>query len=580
MLSFLENKFALSRQGSHDLVKGSILSALINLSLMIPVSIFILLLNELLAPLLGGTSDIPSVIKYLVLVFVAFLVLYGCQYYQYSSVYISTYKVSAEKRITLAEKLRHLPLSFFGKRDLTDLTNSIMGDCTTLEHAFSHAIPQLFGAIISTTVIIAALLCLDWRMGLAVLWVIPIALLLIVGSKHVQNKVGLKHFQAKRACADGIQECLETIQDIKACNMEARYLADLDEKLDAAERAQIKSEMTLGAIVTSAQAILRLGMATTILVGGYLLVQGETKLLTYLIFLITAARLYDPLSGTLENIAEIVNVGIPIKRMQEIEAQPIQKGMKDCSTQGYDLIFDHVAFAYNKNEPVLKDVSFTAKQGEITALVGPSGGGKSTAAKLAARFWDVNRGKITLGDVDITTLDPEVLLEYYSIVFQDVTLFNDTIMENIRLGRRNASDEEVRAAAEAAMCDEFVSKMPEGYQTVIGENGSTLSGGERQRISIARALLKDAPIVLLDEATASLDVENETQIQTALSKLIKNKTVIVIAHRMRTIANADKIVVLADGYVAQQGTHRELISEKGLYQHMVELQTQSMEWSL
>ncbi len=581
MLEYLENRFALSRQASEDLVKGSLLSALVNLSMMIPVGIFILMLNEVLTPLLGkGASAIPGVLKYLILVLVALLVIYACQYFQYASLYLSTYKASAERRIALAEKLRYLPLAFFGQRDLSDLTSTIMKDCTAIEHAFSHAIPQLFGAIISTLLVSIALLSMDWRMGVAVLWVIPLALVLIVGSKRLQTRMELKHYQAKRASTEGIQECLETMQDIKACNMEARYIAGLDKKLDEAERAQIRSEMTLGACVVSSQSLLRLGLATTILLGGHLLVQGEIKLLTYLIFLVTAARIYDPLSLSLEHIAEIFTIGIPIKRMKEMEDQAIQDGTKYFTTQGYDLVFDQVGFAYNENEPVLKDVSFTAKQGEITALVGPSGGGKSTAAKLAARFWDVDRGKITLGGIDISTIDPEALLEKYSIVFQDVTLFNDTVMENIRLGRRAASDEEVRAAAKAARCDEFVAKMPKGYQTVIGENGSTLSGGERQRISIARALLKDAPIVLLDEATASLDVENETQIQTALTQLIKNKTVLVIAHRMRTVANADKIVVLAEGYVAQQGTHQELITEDGIYKHMVELQTKSKEWSL
>lgn len=581
MISYLQRKFALSDQGSRDLIKGSLMSALVNLMMMIPVGLFIMMLDELLHPLVGvEVKAHPSVLKYSILVFLALLVLYVCHYFQYSSVFLTTYRESAVRRITLAEKIRQLPLAFFGQRNLSDLTNTIMGDCTTLEHGFSHAIPQLFGAIISTTVIMVALLFMDWRMGLAVLWVIPVAFLMIVGSKHIQNKNELKHYQAKRVCADGIQECFETIQDIKAYNMETNYINALDQKLDDAERAQIRSEVTMGAFVISSQAILRLGLATTILIGGQLLLQGQTTLLTYLIFLITASRIYDPLSGTLSNIAEIFTIGIPIKRMQEIEAQPVQTGRREYKTKGYDIQFDHAAFSYHKDEPVLKDISFIAKQGEVTALIGPSGGGKSTVARLAARFWDVDSGKITLGGEDIGTIDSEVLLRNYSIVFQDVTLFNDTIMENIRLGRRGATDEEVRIAAKAAMCDEFVMNMTNGYETIIGENGSTLSGGERQRISIARAVLKNAPIVLLDEATASLDVENETLIQKALSRLLQNKTVLVIAHRMRTIANADQIIVLADGYVTQQGKPDELLTEDGLYRHMVELQNKSLEWSL
>lgn len=580
MLKFLQQRFSLSERGARELIKGSLYSALTNIGMMIPVGIFIMLLDEMLRPLLGITAATPSLIKYVLLVFLVFIMLYICHFLQYSSVFLSTYAESAARRITLAEKLRQLPLSFFRKRNLADLTNTIMEDCTTLEHAFSHAVPQLFGAILSTVVITIGLLYTDWRMGLAVLWVIPAAFLIIISSKYMQKKAESKHYQAKRVCADGIQECLETIQDIKACSMKERYIAGLDRKLDEAERAHIQAELIMGSFVTSAQAVLRLGLATVILVGSELLVEGKTDLLTYLIFLIAASRLYDPLAGTLTNIAEIFIVEIPLKRMQEIETHPIQSGEKNYRLNGYDIEFDHVAFSYHKNEPVLKDVSFVAKQGEVTALVGPSGGGKSTAAKLAARFWDVNSGRITLGGQDITTIDPEALLKNYAIVFQDVTLFNDTVMENIRVGKLNATDEEVRKAARMAVCDEFVSRMPMGYDTLIGENGSVLSGGERQRISIARAILKNAPIILLDEATASLDVENETKIQTALTELIKNKTVLIIAHRMRTVASADKIVVLSDGCTVQVGAPSELIKQDGLYRHMVERQTQNMNWVL
>lgn len=580
MLKFLQQRFSLSEKGARELIKGSLYSALTNIGMMIPVGLFIMMLDELLRPLLGTTASTPSLVKYVVLILVVFIILYLCQFLQYTSVFLSTYTESATRRITLAEKLRQLPLSFFGKRNLADLTNTIMADCTTLEHAFSHAVPQLFGAILSTVVITIGLLYTDWRMGIAVLWVIPVAFLIIIGSKYMQKKAESKHYQAKRVCADGIQECLETIQDIKACGMKERYIEGLDRKLDEAEQANIQAELIMSAFVTSAQAVLRLGLATVILVGSGLLVEGKTDLLTYLIFLIAASRLYDPLAETLTNIAEIFIVEIPLKRMQEIETHPIQDGEKNYRLNGYDIEFDHVAFSYNINEPVLKDVSFVAKQGEVTALVGPSGGGKSTAAKLAARFWDANAGKITLGGQDISTIDPEALLKNYAIVFQDVTLFNGTVRENIRLGNLDATDEEVREAAKLAMCDEFVSCMPRGYDTVIGENGSILSGGERQRISIARAILKNAPIILLDEATASLDVENETKIQTALTELIKNKTVLIIAHRMRTVANADKIVVLSDGYVSQAGRPDALLKEGGLYRHMVEMQTQNMDWSL
>ena len=580
MRSFLQKRFALSEQGAADLIQGGVYSALANLSMMIPVGLFVLLLDALLGPLFGSPTPAPKLTQFALLVLATFAIMTFCHFLQYSSVFLATYAESATRRIQLAETLRRLPLAFFGKRNLSDLTNTIMSDCTTLEHAFSHAVPQLFGAILSTLIITIGLLLTDWRMGLAALWVVPAAFLMVIGSKYLQNKAELTHYHAKRSCAEKIQECLETVQDIKACGMKERYMRQLDIQLDNTEQAHIRSELTLGAFVTSAQALLRLGLASVVLVGGELLIRGETNLLTYLIFLIAASRLYDPLSGTLANVAEIFLVEIPLRRMQAMNDQPIQNGQADYHLNSFDIHFDHVAFAYNENEPVLRDVSFIAKQGEVTALVGPSGGGKSTVAKLAARFWDPTSGKITLGGQDITTIDPEALLKNYAIVFQDVTLFNDTVMENIRLGRPAATDEEVRQAARMAMCDDFVSRMPHSYETVIGENGSTLSGGERQRISIARAILKNAPIILLDEATASLDVENETKIQAALSELIKDKTVLIIAHRMRTVANADRIVVLSGGTVAQQGSSAELIHKDGLYRQMVDLQMQSMAWTI
>lgn len=580
MFRYIQNKFALSNQGTKDLIKGSIYSAFVNLSMMMPVGLFIVMLDELLRPLIGKEAITPNILKYIGLILMIVVIMYIFQYLQYSNVYLSTYKESATRRISLAEKLRQLPLSFFGNRDLSDLTNVIMGDCSILEHAFSHAMPQLFGSIISTIIMVVALLIIDWRIGLAVLWVVPVSFIMIFLCKHIQQKSKEKHYKSQYVCADGIQECLENIQDIKAYHIEESYIEDLDKKFDDSEKAQIKSELTMGVIVTSAQAILRLGFATVVLVGSSLLIKEKTNLLTYLIFLITSSRLYDPLSGNLANIAEIFNVKMPIKRMNEIKNYNIQTGKKNCKLNGYDINFNHVGFSYNEDENVLKDVSFTAKQGEVTALIGPSGSGKSTVAKLAARFWDVGKGSITIGEEDITKIEPEALLKNYTIVFQDVTLFNDTIMENIRLGRKNATDEDVLKAAKFAMCDDFVCSMPRGYKTIIGENGSTLSGGERQRISIARAFLKDSPIVLLDEATASLDVENETKIQRAISKLIKDKTVLIVAHRMRTVENADKIIVLADGYVSEQGTPQELLKKDGLYKHMVELQSESMKWSL
>jgi len=580
MIQKLQNIFVLTEKGAKDLVKATLLTVAANLSLMFPVGLLIMVLRHIIEALQTGENPAAGIWKYTAVAAFLTVLIYIIHWFQYESLYIATYKESANRRVGLAEKMRQLPLSFFGQRDLSDLTSTIMSDCSSLKQAFSHFIPQLFGTVISTVLISIGLLLTDWRMGLAAIWVVPVSALLVIGSKWIQDKFGTQSILKKRAATDGLQELLETIKDIKACNQKEIYLNRLKNKLTQAEKAAIHSELATGVFVSSAQALLRIGIATTILAGISLLISGQLDLTTFLIFLIVASRFYDPLNVCYMNLAATFNAKLQIERMRSIEEQPIQTGVKEYTPNGYDIAFDHVTFAYHENEGVLRDVSFTARQGEITALVGPSGGGKSTAAKLAARFWDVNGGKVCLGEVDVSSVDPETLLKNYAIVFQDVVLFHDTVMENIRLGRRNATDTEVLAAAKAAQCDEFIKQLPEGYQTVIGENGSTLSGGERQRISIARALLKDAPVVLLDEATASLDVENETAIQTALSGLVQNKTVLIIAHRMRTVMGADKVVVLSDGKVAEMGAPDALIKTNGIFRHMVELQRESQEWSL
>ena len=580
MIQWMQKHLALSEKGAKELIKGMLWSALSYMTLMIPMSIIIMFLNEVLSPVLSGEQVAPNLLLYIGLGVVAILLMIPFHWLQYGSVFIATYNESANKRVTLAEKLRKLPLSFFGQRDVSDLTTTIMSDCTGMEHAFSHAVPQLGGSLIFTILVIIMLFIVNWQMGLALFWVFPISLIMVFGSKKLQDQAGQAHLDAKVNCAEGIQECLETVRELKAYNRKEEYLHGLFKKMDRAEKAQIKSELTTDTFLATGQAFLRLGLVTVILTGGTLLVSGETTLLTYFMFLMAATRIYDPLSGVLANIAEIFNARLKIARMQEIESQPIQEGATEYSVDGFDIVFDHVFFAYNNDEPVLSDVSFTAKQGEITALVGPSGSGKSTAAKLAARFWDVSGGRITLGGTDIKTVDPESLLKNYAIVFQDVVLFDNTVMENIRIGRKDASDKEVVAAAKAAQCEEFINRLPEGYHTVIGENGAILSGGERQRLSIARAILKNAPVILLDEATASLDVESETMVQEAISQLIAGKTVLIIAHRMRTVAGADKIVVLSDGKVEQMGSPDELVQFDGMYKRMAILQEQSASWSL
>lgn len=576
MLNFIMKKYALSRQGAKDLIIATISCMVHNLTLMLPVSLLYLLVSDLYA---GGVPQGHLWIYIVGMVAAVLLILFSYRWV-YGATYYATYKESSVRRISLAEKLRKLPLSFFGKRDLSDLTTTIMADCTTLEQSFSHWIPEFFGSMISTVIIAVCLFIFDWRMALAALWVLPVSLAIVAFSGKVQNYFTRRQTEAKLAVADGIQEALETMRDLKSNNAEEKYLKGLDKKIDLQEKRMIASELGGALFVVPAGMILKLGIGTVALVGGMLLANNAITVLTFFMYLLVVSRLYDPLSSSLQNLAAIISTNIPIERMNEIENYPVQPGTAELRTHGYDIVFDNVSFAYNTGEQVLSGVSFTAKQGEVTALIGPSGGGKSTAAKLAARFWDADSGKITLGGTDVKTVDPEKLLSAYSIVFQDVTLFNNTVMENIRIGRQNATDEEVLAAAREAQCDEFVEKLPEGYQTMIGENGSALSGGERQRISIARALLKDSPVILLDEATASLDAENETHIQRAISRLVKGKTVLIIAHRMRTVEGADKLVLLKDGKVAEQGSPEELLAKGGIYAKMCQLQQQSGEWRI
>ena len=576
MVEKLQRRFALSRKGAVDTIKGSLLCALQNISFMLPVYMLYCLVSDML----GGALTASRIPFYAVGTVICAAVILVCTYLQYNSTFLATYIETGVRRISLAEKLRRIPLSFFGKKDLADLTSAIMNDCAVLETSQSHHICPLIGAIISTTLIALSLFIFNWRMALASVWVLPVAFCIVGLAAGVQKKLSAKSMAARLSCEDGIQECMESMPDLRANNAEKRYLAGLNKKLRAFESRLTKSELGTAVFVVTASLVLRLGIATTALVGSYLLIAGELDIITFFMFLLVVSRLYDPLEGSLQNLAAIISTSTNIKRMNEILDHPVQEGEDKLTNDGCDIVFDHVGFAYDGGETVLRDVSFTAKQGEVTALVGPSGGGKTTVSRLAARFWDVDRGSIKVGGMDVSKIDPETLMSLYSIVFQDVTLFDNTILENIRLGRKGATDEEVLAAAKLANCEEFAEKLPDKWNTNIGENGCALSGGERQRISIARAFLKDAPIILLDEATASLDVENETAIQEALSRLIKNKTVLIIAHRMRTVAGADKVVVLKDGIVAEQGRPDELYARKGLYTHMVDLQSASQNWTI
>lgn len=574
MIERLKHKYALSEKGAKDMVKAFVTVTLANLVLMFPVG----LLYEMASYLLKG--EVPTGQKgffiggiAVVLVLIALTTLF-----QYRATFLSTYIESGVRRRALAEKLRRLPLSFFGKKDLSDLTNAIMSDCALIETASSHWIPELIGAMISTTLIVIGLFFFNWKMALAAVWVMPIAFIIVLNSRKALRNTHRKTMKYKLACQDGIQEGLETIRDLRANNMTDNYMKDLETKIRDIEKHSIVLEFSNAAFVCLAQMILKFGIGTVALVGSALLIKGEIDVLTFFVFLLVVTRMYEPLQIALQNLSAMISLDTTCERMDEILSHDEQTGKEELTNNGYDITFENVGFYYEDGKTVLSDVNFVAKQGEVTALIGPSGGGKTTVSRLAARFWDCNKGKISVGGMDVSEIEPESLLSLYSIVFQDVTLFNNTIMENIRIGKKDATDEEVMAAAKLANCMQFIEKLPDKWNTMIGENGSELSGGERQRISIARAFLKDAPIILMDEATASLDVDNESVIQEAISKLIKDKTVLIIAHRMRTVDGADKIVVLKDGVAAEQGTPEKLKEQNGIYKHMFDMQLEIQNW--
>lgn len=571
----LMHKCALSEQGAKDMIKAFVSVTVSNLVLMVPIALLYYMVKDYMEGNLAGKG-----FWYVAGIVVTFVLIAVTTYIQYNATFLATYIESGVRRITLAEKLRKIPLSFFGKKDLSDLTSTIMADCAQMETASSHFVPELVGACISTTIVAIGLFFFDWRMAMAALWVLPISFIIVACSGKVQRSLNKKQMDLKMACADGIQEGLESARDLRAYNSQEEYMEGLDKKIKAVEKHAIVTELGTAVFVGSSQMILKLGIGTVALVGGILLAKGELDVITFFMFLMVVSRIYDPMQVSFQNLAAIIATGVQSSRLDEILSHEVQGGTRKMDNKGYDIEFSNVGFSYESGETVLNDVSFVAKQGEVTALIGPSGGGKTTVSRLASRFWDVNQGTITVGGMDISKIDPETLMSLYSIVFQDVTLFNNTVMENIRIGKMDATDEEVIAAAKLAHCDEFAEKLADGWDTMIGENGSELSGGERQRISIARAFLKDAPIILLDEATASLDVDNETMIQESLSRLIKDKTVMIIAHRMRTVADADKIVVLKDGTVAENGSPEALEKQGGIYANMVKTQLLARDWKL
>ncbi len=576
MLKYFQNKYAMSEKGAKDLFNSIIWTVIMDISFMFPVVLGFKFLDEYMRLLLNPSSNRrDSILYYVVMSAALFLVMLVVAYFQYNSTFTKIYEESARRRISLAETLRKLPLAFFGKKDIADLSSTIMEDATQVEVLFSHSVPQIYAAGVTVLTMGVLMFFYNWQLSLAVFWVVPVAALVFYLSRKLQKSTHASLYNMKRDISDKMQEGLDSAHEIKSYNREESFSNTLDSKLDNYEKLMIKGELLIGAFINLSYALLKLGLPSVILYGAYLLSTGSVNIFTYLVFLVVAARIYNPIMDVMNNFALLIYLNVRIKRMKEMDEMPRQDGKSEFYPKNYDIEFKNVDFSYQDGVQTLKNVSFTAKQGDVTALVGPSGGGKSTVAKLSARFWDIDKGVITLGGEDISLIDPETLLNYYSIVFQDVTLFNASVMDNIRLGKKDASDEEVIKAAQLAQCDEFVKKLPQGYDALIGENGERLSGGERQRISIARAILKDAPIILLDEATASLDTENESKIQSALSELIRNKTVLIIAHRMRTVSGADKIVVIKDGNIAETGTPSELKEKQGIFSSMLKTQYQN-----
>lgn len=577
----LQEAFMLTDKGYADLKKAIWACTLTNFSMMLPFGVMIQMLRELIKPFTGAVISWKYMWLLLGLGVIAALVIFLACKNDYKKSYVTSYLEGSNIRTAIAEHIRRLPMSVFNSKDLSELTTNMMEDVDTSERVTSHNIPQLISNAISMIVICIMLAFFDWRMALAMFITVPLAFLIIFVSSGIQKALGKKQAQSKLDASGQVQEYLDGIKVIRACGLDGEKFTALEQALRTLRNLAIRFEFISGVFITGSQVVLQAGIGIVVFMGAYFITSSSIDFITLFMFLLIVTRIYGPFLTELTLLPELLYNQIAVERMKKLMGIKTMEGDSEVDIKEFTICFDRVDFSYNEGgESAIKDMSITIPADGITALAGPSGSGKSTVSRLIARFWDVNSGTVTIGGKDVKCVDPEHLMEYMSFVFQDVVLFNDTIYNNIRIGNMDASDEEIKAAAKAACCDEFALKLADGYDTVLGENGSTLSGGERQRISIARALLKDAPIVLLDEATASLDPENEALIQQAISRLIAGKTVIVIAHRLRTIAQADKIIVLEEGRVAEEGSHEELLKAKGLYHRLYTIQQESLEWSV
>ena len=577
MISKIQNMFALTRKGARGMLKAAFLTFLVNISFLFPMMIVFYFVDSLLTKGMPGITEIYY--YYIPAILVAGVIIFFINYLSYNSLYVATYGESADLRIELANTLKELPLSYFSKHDISDISQTFLVDIATMEHALSHAIPEIIGIFSFLLILGIAMIIASPIMGIAVLAPIVLSILFLLLTKKMQVYGTTLYHKKLREQSETFQQAIEMQQEIKSYSLVDETIAKIEKDLKDAESLHVKTEWMQAGPLQIALILLKAPIALVVFLGLPLVIANPSNLLYFLGYLVAAARMVDAASGLGALLAEIMYITARVERIRELRNSERQKLLQDSTeAKNYDIEFKNVVFSYNEDSKVIQGASFVAKQGEVTALVGPSGCGKTTILRLASRLYDADNGEITLGGKNIYSIPVDELFEKISIVFQDVTLFNTSILENIRIGNKEATDEQVKEAARVAHASEFIEKLPDGYNTLIGENGAKLSGGERQRLSIARAFLKNSPIIILDEISSALDVENEMKIQESLNSLIKDKTVIIISHRLKSVENVDKIIVMKDGKVESEGKHAELIQKSSLYKAMIEKSGLAEKW--